>query len=602
MLHFAKQETEGDAEAVLAADEAARGDLLSFLRWVPRLEKGQHLSVGLLHRLMAGHVEWCRARGVYAQVIAPRRHGKSVISQGLTAFEIGRDPNVRIKFVCASEPQAVKRVGFVQRLLDSQTYRRVFPHVLGPPEQVGRDGKGPRKPKFDRLWSKTQLQVNRRGEANSNDPTVEGAGVLGTGVGGGADLIILDDVNDRRNAIEQPELLPKVIDGALQTWLSQLEPGGFAVSIQTLWTTNDLAHVLMGEEGWVTFLARVNEAVTGLEATAMTADESHPLAKVPGARLTEEGWFAEIPFWELRDREALLEIRGKVGSRGFVQGYQQRLVHRGQRTFPSADRALRTEGAEGGYPPETLARPAGAMAVGIGVDLSRRQRSGTCVALAALGADGRRYLLHIEARAITGPQTVDRLAALAWEAQVDFVKVESNSYQQTLLEWMERAVEMAKGRPEEAALRFLQSRASGFETQANKNSELSGLPRLELEFRQNAWVIPSAMVAEHGRICRDGADGGKCDWCRHAEELRTHPANTGDTIMALWLASEGLREFGGVSDPETAFSAFGQAGMIEMGRGPIETGDEDFAVFRDDAVLFDDFPWAQDLGALTEFR
>ena len=86
---------------------------------------------------------------------------------GRVLWELGNNPNLLIKIVCASEEQAKKRIAFLRRHIETnKNLHLLFPHL---------------KPQPDSAWSTTQLYVER--SLISPDPSVEAAGVLGSFTG-----------------------------------------------------------------------------------------------------------------------------------------------------------------------------------------------------------------------------------------------------------------------------------------------------------------------------------------------------------------------------------------------------------------------------------
>ena len=127
-----------------------------------------------------------------------------------------------------SDLNAKLRVASIGRyIVESPEYQRVFPNVV---------------PDRNAFWSAHELFVKR--SSRSVDPSVEAKGIMSTGVGGRADLIVFDDVVDLRNAIEQPALREKVKENFFNVWMSRLDVGGRAWYISTSWHAEDLTSLL----------------------------------------------------------------------------------------------------------------------------------------------------------------------------------------------------------------------------------------------------------------------------------------------------------------------------------------------------------------------
>ena len=179
---------------------------------------------------------------------APRESAKS--SQMAVArplWELGRNPELRIKIVCATDDLAAKLVGEIARnITQNPRLHHVFPDLQPDPE-------GP--------WTRTQLRVTRQGL--SKDPSVEGHGVLSAGVGGRADLMIFDDVCDQRTTVLQPAMREQIKSVFYETWINLLGPDGRAVYVATVWHVADLSVELRDGGQWTTWWRGARDELTG---------------------------------------------------------------------------------------------------------------------------------------------------------------------------------------------------------------------------------------------------------------------------------------------------------------------------------------------------
>ncbi|NIQ98606.1 MAG: hypothetical protein GTN78_00165, partial [Gemmatimonadales bacterium] len=157
------------------------------------------------------------------------------------------NPELRVKVVSATAELAGNIVAEIQRHIDHNgRVRLVFPHLR--PDQ-----KGP--------WSRGELLVQRKSLAK--DPSVVAAGILGSGVGGRADLIVFDDVCDQRNAILQPAMRDQIKLTFHETWENLLGPEGRAVYIATVWHVDDLTMELHGSRAWQVWWRPARDSVNG---------------------------------------------------------------------------------------------------------------------------------------------------------------------------------------------------------------------------------------------------------------------------------------------------------------------------------------------------
>jgi len=97
---------------------------------------------------------------------------------GFLLWQIGYNPNIRIKLFTQSEDKARERLNVLAEMISTnKLVKLVFPSLRPNP-------KGP--------WHKRSIQVER--SITDKEPTVEASGIMGSVEGGRADLVVLDDV------------------------------------------------------------------------------------------------------------------------------------------------------------------------------------------------------------------------------------------------------------------------------------------------------------------------------------------------------------------------------------------------------------------------
>ena len=159
----------------------------------------------------------------------PRDHGKTTQLEAHIIWQLGNNPNLRIKIVCASDSKAVERLfAIIQYIRGNDRVRSVFPHLR--PAKLGD-------------WTKHKIVVDR--PYISRDASIEALGVLSTATGGRADKLYADDVVDRRNALELPKLRETVKSAWASDWSNLLEPHAQSVYNGTPWHVGDLTHQLL---------------------------------------------------------------------------------------------------------------------------------------------------------------------------------------------------------------------------------------------------------------------------------------------------------------------------------------------------------------------
>jgi len=148
--------------------------------------------IKLIHpNRVLGHVHqelcswWTREEAKTHQlVLLPRDHQKSAMIAYRVAWEITKNPAIRILYISATSNLAQKQLKFIQDILTSDIYRFYWPDMVNQDE--GRREK----------WTATEFCVDhpKRKQELVRDPTVFTAGLTTVIVGLHCDIAVLDDV------------------------------------------------------------------------------------------------------------------------------------------------------------------------------------------------------------------------------------------------------------------------------------------------------------------------------------------------------------------------------------------------------------------------
>lgn len=151
-----------------------------------------------------------------ALVELPRDHGKTVQVCGRILWELGRNPGLRVKLVCATDALAADRSRYLrEQIAHNPLVGIVFPHLV------------PGLP-----WAAEAFTVRRPAEVVG--PSVAAFGV-GTGsTGARADLLVCDDIVDVRS-LHSPGDRQRVRDYFTNNLLNLLEPDGRFWGLCTPW-------------------------------------------------------------------------------------------------------------------------------------------------------------------------------------------------------------------------------------------------------------------------------------------------------------------------------------------------------------------------------
>lgn len=145
--------------------------------------------LGNIHREV---IRWWTSPGAkrHLLLLLPRDHMKSALAGLIAAWEITRDPTVRILYISSTSNLATKQLKFIKDILTSDTYRAYWP------EMVEKDEAKREK------WTEREISVDHpaRKAAYIRDPTIFTAGLTSNIVGMHCDITIMDDVVVQSNA------------------------------------------------------------------------------------------------------------------------------------------------------------------------------------------------------------------------------------------------------------------------------------------------------------------------------------------------------------------------------------------------------------------
>jgi predicted phage terminase large subunit-like protein len=255
-------------ELVRQAVEQSRRDPAAFAAFAVTDPAGRALRLAPVHRELQAFL----TRYSRALVELPRDHGKSVQVCIRLLWELGRNPGLRIRVVCASEALAVERGRFIRDAIrNNRRLRLVFPHLRpGIP------------------WEAVRFTVRRPGQVMG--PSVASVGVGAATTGARADLLVCDDIVDVRSFHSRADR-ERVAAYFHENLVNLLEPDGRLWCLFTPWHTDDLNARLKRNPAFALFRRPVG-------------DDLEPV------------WPAKWP------REALERRRTEIGSIAFARAYR----------------------------------------------------------------------------------------------------------------------------------------------------------------------------------------------------------------------------------------------------------------------------------------
>ena len=191
---------------------------------VLRDEQGNATDLSELHRSWSWFIHYAWSNNRYAGILAPWRHGKTMlgtIRYGL--WEIGKNPELRVRLLAADDREAMQRVKAMGRYItESPEYKLIFPDI---------------QPDRKANWNEHQLYVKRKGLAP--DPTLHAAAAFSSEAGGGNDLILVDDACTYQNSILQPPKREKIYQALTSVWLRRVQPETRVLLVGTAWHEKD---------------------------------------------------------------------------------------------------------------------------------------------------------------------------------------------------------------------------------------------------------------------------------------------------------------------------------------------------------------------------
>jgi phage terminase large subunit-like protein len=134
---------------------------------------------------------WTRPEAKSHQILLiPRDHGKSALIAYRVAWELTRDPTLRILFISSTSNLATKQLKFIKDILTCDNYRLFWPEMVKK-EEAQRE-----------KWTEREISVDdpRRRAESIRDPSIFTAGLTTNIVGLHCDICVLDDVVVTGNA------------------------------------------------------------------------------------------------------------------------------------------------------------------------------------------------------------------------------------------------------------------------------------------------------------------------------------------------------------------------------------------------------------------
>lgn len=229
-----------------------------------------------------------------------RGHGKTTQLSLRCAFEIGRDPAVRIKYIQQNDKEASKTVAQTLRIIKSDQYRAIFPWIIVDPRK---ESSSRFQVNIDQTIAAQVMRENAQiggltlHPNESRDATMEGHGVFGR-AGGRVDILIIDDPTDLKTSIMQPALRSAVDEYVNNNWMPMRDYAG-GRQIRT-WRSGTIYHT---------------DDVIGRWRARMGDSEKRLFMPCVGT---------ESPWPEVYTPERMESIREEIGPIAYARAYELR--------------------------------------------------------------------------------------------------------------------------------------------------------------------------------------------------------------------------------------------------------------------------------------
>lgn len=209
--------------------------------------------------------EWIDAFGKKQKtiVIAPRGHGKTGCVIAYVVWRLGRNPNLRVKILCADDPTAIKRLKAIKRSIEkNKRIKEVFPNLV-PDRSSG--------------WTDHSIFV-KRDIIDDPEPSVEAKGITSSTTGSRTDLLIADDIVSLENAIQKPAERKKVID-RWEDNINLCHKDSQIIYICTLYHRDDNSHKVMNSGAY-------HKIFLGIKNFDSVWPDKHPESELRDKRAT----------------------------------------------------------------------------------------------------------------------------------------------------------------------------------------------------------------------------------------------------------------------------------------------------------------------------
>lgn len=290
-------------ERVLRNADLARNDFMTFVQLTFK-----QFTFNWHHRVLCYYLErFARGDEKRLMIFLPPRYSKSeLLSRRLPAWMFGNNPNLSIIAASYSADLASRMNRDVQRIMDEDEYRLIFPSVSLNNKNVRQDAQG--------SWLRNNDIFEIVGHRGVYRSAGIGVGITGMGFERG---IIDDPIKDDKEANS------KVVRDSLHEWYTttfytRKSPDAGICLTMTRWHEDDLAGKLLSKREQDTFAEqwKVIKLPAYCEEENELDEEVYDLLKITPRKIGEPLWSQRFPEDQLKATKATL-------GRKFFALYQQ---------------------------------------------------------------------------------------------------------------------------------------------------------------------------------------------------------------------------------------------------------------------------------------
>jgi hypothetical protein len=465
----------------------------TFVQMVLKDSQGKVVKNEEVHNLMHKFRRKAHKKGIFKiAILGAFAHGKTEqMCLGFVLDRIARDPNILIKIVHVSEKEAMNRVRAISDYIkNDKDFQDLCPHI-----------------KPTSIWGQEKFIVRRK--AISKDATVAAYGVLASGLGGRAHMIIFDDINDLKSAVLEPTTRENVELMLKTTWGTRLIPGhSEAILLGNRWHENDIFNYIQNNPTWAWMSIEVSE-----DKNNLIYKDSYKKEK-------------KIPLWSQFTKLQLIDKHIEMGDRDYRRGFELKAYSDADKTFPNFESVCRY-----GINPELILGNFKDWVFGAGIDFAGLKRPGTTMVVGAMNKNTG-IKIPIELYAFRNPSELPNKIVETWKKYGCFFIAENNAVQEALIDLLQSTLDRSVFGKYNISL-------DGFNTGRNKADPINGLPSIQKEFEKGEWIFcfPKKYGPEDNINEKDL-------WHRYYQEMKHHPFYvTSDFVMSTWFMREGFKKY-----------------------------------------------------------